>query len=65
MNTKYRQISTEPKVIRWDTPRANQGQMIQVSYGDTRWEAEYGEGDRYQRVIDHSTGETWYYRRSR
>src|SRR5690606_23694362 len=65
MNTKYHRISTEPKVIRWDTPRANQGQMIQVSYGDTRWAPEYGEGDRFMRVIDHSTGETWYYRRSR
>lgn len=44
-----------PGDIHWDTPRRNQGQIIEVSYG-TFGRGEADEGDLYRRTIDHSLG---------
>ena len=54
-----------PAGVRFDTPRRNQGQIVEVSYGTFgRYEA--GAGDPYKRCIDHSEGglaTASYYRR--
>lgn len=43
------------------TPSRHQAQAVEVSYSGGTTIAEYDAGDRYMRVIDHSTGERWYY----
>ena len=55
-----------PKHARWTTPRANQGQMVEVSYstGDPNQRDESGPGDRFRRVIDHSDRSVWFGRRT-
>lgn len=50
-----------PEGIRFDTPRSNQGQMVEVSYG-TFGRAEAGPGDPYERDIDHADGTVEYFR---
>lgn len=57
--------SKVPAGARWTTPRANQGQTVEVSYstGNPRQRDESGRGDRFQRVVDHSDRSVWYGRR--
>ena len=51
-----------PADIRFDVPRRNQGQIVEVAYG-TFSRGEAGPGDPYKSVYDRSTqGPTRYYR---
>lgn len=52
-----------PEGVRFDTPRANQGQIITTSYG-TFGLAEADHGDPYMSIYDASDHTTTYYRRS-
>lgn len=67
VNTKYRTIASLPKSaesLRWDLPRANQGQIVEIAYADPgQGRHESGEGDLYQRTTDRSTGTVTYARR--
>lgn len=57
MAHRYVKISKSqvPAGVRFDTPRWNAGQIIEVQYGThSRYEA--GDGDPWKRVIDHSVG---------
>lgn len=53
-----------PANLRWDVPRRNQGQTVEVAYAHqtpkTRSEAD--DGDHYKRVTDHSDRSVTYYR---
>jgi hypothetical protein len=49
-----------PAGVRFDVPRRDQGQMIEVAYGGYG-RAEHGEGDPYMRVTDHTDRSTAYY----
>jgi hypothetical protein len=51
-----------PEGVRFDTPRRNQGQIVEVAYG-TLGRAEAGSCDPYMEVIDRSSGERRTYRR--
>ena len=56
-------------IVRWDVPRPNQGQIVEVAYGATDRD-EACHGDRWQRVTDRSLPESdptrvTYYRRAR
>jgi hypothetical protein len=51
-----------PLRLRFDTPRRNQGQIVEVSYG-TFGRAEADSCDPYMLVTDHSDGTTSFYRR--
>lgn len=58
-----------PNGIRWDTPKRNQGQIVEVSYG-TFGRAEAGSLDGWMRVVDQSlpsghVQRVRYYRRRR
>lgn len=61
MATRYLETDERaiPAGIMWDTPRANQGQIIEVSYGDFG-RGLRGHGDRYRRVTDRSDGSVTY-----
>lgn len=50
-----------PSDIRWDTSRADQGQIVEHSYASPGSASEAGEGDPYYRILDHSTGNAEYY----
>jgi hypothetical protein len=50
-----------PEGVRFDIPRRNQGQTIEVAYGGFS-RAGHDEGDDYRRTLDRSTGETTYAR---
>lgn len=59
MATKYRYVRTTadkiPEGVRFDTPRQNQGQIVEVQYGThSRYEA--GPGDPWKKVVDRSLG---------
>ena len=65
-NANYRPIDTAriPATVRWDVPRRNQGQIVEVAYSDARpGRSEGGEGDLYRRIIDGSDGSVSYARR--
>jgi len=51
-----------PEAVRFDTPRRNQGQIVQVSFG-TFGAAEADTVDPYMRVTDHSDGQRRTYKR--
>lgn len=55
------QESEIPIGIRWDTPRHNQGQMVEVSYG-TFGRGEAGSGDPYKRIEDRTDRTVTYWR---
>lgn len=63
MSKGYQQIneSDVPGDLRWDTPRAHQGQTVEHSYAKPGSAGEAGDGDPYYRILDHSTGSTTYY----
>lgn len=44
-----------PRGVRFDVPRRNQGQIIEVAYGGFR-RAEHDEGDPFKRVTDNGLG---------
>lgn len=54
-----------PNSVRFDTPRQNQGQILEVSYADVKpHKSEASDFDaKYKRIIDHSTQTTTFYRR--
>lgn len=60
----YARIDAAPAYLVWVTPRANQGQIVEVSYatGVRGPGANYDacEGDPWRRIIDHSDGTTEY-----
>jgi hypothetical protein len=67
-HSKYREIpETEvPADLRFDVPRHNQGQMVEVAYADyptDRYEA--CSGATYKRVTDRSDGSVTYYKRAK
>jgi hypothetical protein len=50
--------------LRWDVPRRNAGQIVEVAYSafpPSRGEADHG--DKYKRVYDASTGDVRYFER--
>lgn len=51
-----------PLNVRFDVPRRNQGQMIEIAYGGTG-RYEHDDGDAYKRIFDASDRITTYYRR--
>jgi hypothetical protein len=58
-------LESLPAELRWDVPRHNQGQIVEVAYADERPLAcEACHGSAYQRVTDRSDGSVAYYRRS-
>ena len=57
MSFHYRKIdSAMPKNIRWDVPRQNQGQIVEIAYSDGdkvgQASAEAGHGSAWMRVTD-------------
>ncbi len=64
MKTQYIKIdmSEVPSGVRFDVPRHNQGQIVEIAYGGFD-RAEHGNGDPYKRVRDRSDGSIVYYRR--
>ena len=51
-----------PSGVRWAVPRKNQGQIVEVAYGDLGSEPEAG--DPWMRIVDSSErGPPTYYRR--
>lgn len=65
MSVKYIEIPAAqvPEDIRWDVPARNQGQIVEVAYGDhRRYGSEANHGAPYKRVTDHSEGSVTYYR---
>jgi hypothetical protein len=55
------QESDIPSDVRWDTPRRNAGQIVEIMYGDFgRTPADVGSP--YKARIDHSDGSRSYYR---
>lgn len=54
-----------PAKVRFDVPRRNQGQIVEVAYGGFSRYA-HDEGDEYKRVVDRSVGvgRVTYYRRA-
>ncbi len=64
--TKYVECAASdvPESVRFDTNRRDQGQIVEISWGDyPQGRSENGPGDAYKRRIDHSTGKTTFYRR--
>lgn len=63
---KYVECSKDeiPEGVRFDVPRQNQGQIVEVAYGDFG-RAENGIGDPWKRVTDASDRSVTYYRRER
>lgn len=53
-----------PAGVRFDVPRRNQGQMIEIAYGGFG-RAEHGPGDEYMRRRDLSNGEVSFFRAAR
>lgn len=51
-----------PQEVRFDTPRRNQGQIVEVSFG-TFGRAEADDGDPYMKITDHSDGSVSCYKR--
>ena len=49
-----------PANVRFDTPRRNMGQIVEVSYGGFG-AAEHDDGDPYMRVTDRSAGTTEFF----
>jgi len=47
--------SDVPERVRFDVPRANQGQIVEIAYGGFG-RYEHDVGDPYKRVIDRSIG---------
>lgn len=66
--SRYVEIAREavPEGLRWDVPRQNQGQIVEVAYADAPAEAsEACFGSEYRRVRDRSDGRVTYHRRTR
>lgn len=63
--SKYIEISASriPGNVRFDVPRRNQGQHVEVAFGGFG-RYEHDDGDQYKRIVDRSTGRTTYYRLS-
>lgn len=55
-------LSDIPDGVRFDVPRRNQGQIIEVAYGDFG-RSPNDNGDPWKRVVDRSDGSVQYYRR--
>ena len=54
-----------PQGLRWDTLPRDQGQIIEVQYGAHPSENSVaGPGAQWKRIVDHSTGQTEYWRLS-
>lgn len=51
-----------PDKVRFDVPRRNQGQTVEVAYGGFD-RSEHDEGDMYERITDRSTGGIKYSKR--
>jgi len=70
---KYAPIAAAdvPATVRFDVPRRNQGQIVEIAYAAwPRTAGEAGHGDRYQRIVDGSlptkdAGRVTYLRRAR
>lgn len=65
MRARYVECSAKdvPDDIRFDVPRRNQGQMVEIAYGDRgRFRGENDEGSPYKRVTDGSDRSVTYYR---
>jgi hypothetical protein len=66
MTKKYRYVvcslTSIPDRIIFDVPRANQGQIVEIAYGDFGRDGG-APGDPYKRVTDYSTRSVTYYRR--
>lgn len=61
----YRKIASVPDVARWDVPRHNQGQIVEVAYADPGGHRDEAcEGSLYRRVTDRSDGSVTYYERA-
>lgn len=61
--TSYQAIpeSEVPSKARFDTPRRNQGQIVEVAYADWPPQAgEAGPGSKYRMTVDRSDGRVWY-----
>lgn len=56
MSARYVEVpaDTMPDDLRWDVPRVNQGQVVEVAYACPGSRGEAGYGDPYQRVTDQS-----------
>lgn len=67
MTTKYVPCSNGeiPDGTRWDVPRTNQGQIVEVAFANAtpRERSEACDGDMYKRVTDRSDNSVQYYRR--
>lgn len=50
-----------PEGVRFDTPRINQGQIVEYCYG-TFGRSEAGYGDPFRLIIDHSNNSRTYYK---
>ena len=63
MRTTYERCAEAevPDGVRFDVPRRNQGQIVEVAYGGFD-QAEHDVGDPYKRVHDQSDRSTTYYR---
>lgn len=64
MTSQYEQCKEAdiPAGVRFDVPRRQQGQIVEVAFGGRRRD-EHDVGDPYKRVTDRSVGEVTYYRR--
>ncbi len=64
MKTTYTKIeeSQVPAGVRFDVPRHNQGQIVEVAYGGFD-RSEHGNGDPYKRVTDRSDRSVAFYKR--
>jgi hypothetical protein len=53
----YKRITSDqlPKGLRFDVPKQNQGQAIEIAYGGFS-RGEHSDGDPYRRVTDRSIG---------
>lgn len=67
MSKQYKRVDETEylKSMSWDTPRSEQGQIVQTSYSTGHPGREpAGPGDRYMRVVDGSDGSVEYYQRA-
>lgn len=61
MTYKKCELNDVPATVRFDVPRRNQGQMVEIAYGGFE-RAEHDEGAPFKRVTDRSEQTTTYYR---